>query len=387
MVNEPREGEFEIREIRGAETAPSGLEEFKRKKKKRSIFRLKNIFFALIFIVLMSGGYLFYKTGSAFDKMTGESNSLLKSIVRMIPLGDNFQILPVEDDGNSPIDEVRNDKIDRLNILLLGLRGVDDPNGGLLTDTMMIVSLKPKTNEIALISVPRDLYVTLPDSQTKGKINEAYAHGYKSGEWKGGLKSSKQEIEEVTGLPIHYVVSVDFNAFKEIIDTLGGVTVHLDKPFVESVPFEEGSISLPAGDNTLNGQKALLYSRARYSSSDFDRAKRQQQVLVAVKDKALSLGILSNPVKIVSILDSVGNHVRTDAELWEIKELAEMMRTINGGNAKHKVFDTTEEGLLKQSHSAAGAYILLPASGNYDEMHEACADIFGDTQKTEKSQD
>jgi LCP family protein required for cell wall assembly len=315
--------------------------------------------------------------------MTGESNSLLKSIVRMIPLGDNFQILPVENDGTSPIDEVRNDKLDRLNILLLGLRGVDDPNGGLLTDTMMVVSLKPKTNEVALISVPRDLYVSLPNSQTKGKINEAYAYGYKNGEWKGGLKASKQEIEEVTGLDIHYVVSVDFTAFKEIIDTMGGVTVHLDKPFSENVPFEEGTISLPAGDNTLSGQKALLYSRARYSSSDFDRAKRQQQVLVAVKDKALSLGILSNPVKIVSILDSLGNHVRTDAELWEIKELAEMFRNVDGTKAKRKVFDTSEEGLLNQSHSAAGAYILLPDGGNYDKMHEACRNIFGDAQPKE----
>lgn len=375
MANEENGGEFEIREIKGVEAKPSDLGEFKKKKKKHSLFRLRNIFFALLFVVLLAGGYLFYKTGSAFDQMTGENNSLLKSIVRMLPLGDNFNILPVEE-SDSPIDQVRNDKLDRLNILLLGLRGVDDPNGGLLTDTMMVISYKPKTNEVALISVPRDLYVTLPNSENKGKINEAYADGYKKDGWKGGLKYSKQEIETVTGLDIHYVMSVDFTAFKEIIDTLGGITIYLDKPFVESVPFEEGYISLPAGSNTLNGQKALLYSRARYSSSDFDRAKRQQQVLVAVKDKALNLGILSNPVKLVAILDSLGAHVRTDAELWEIKEMAEIFRSANTSDIKRKVFDTSEEGLLYQSHSSAGAYILLPDGGNYDQIHEACANIF-----------
>lgn len=383
-MNEESENEFSMREIKPQTDRRSELGEFKKKRKKKSIFRLKNIFFAFIFLAILAGGYLFYKTGNAFDKITGEQNSLLKSIVRMIPLGDNFQILPIDEGGTSPIDELRNNKIDRINILLLGLRGADDiKNGGLLTDTMMIVSLKPQTDEVAMTSIPRDLYVEMPGSDTKGKINEAYSYGMKSGDWKDGLKSSKQEIEDVTGLDIHYVVSVDFTAFKEIIDTMGGVTVHLDKPFSEAVPFEEGYISLPAGTSTLSGEKALLYSRARYSSSDFDRARRQQQVLVAVKEKALSLGILSNPIKLVSILDSVGNHVRTDAELWEIKELAELFRNANTSSIKSKVFDTSEAGLLYQTHNAAGSYILLPVGDDYDKIHEACKNIF-DQPKTEE---
>ncbi|MDD3006123.1 MAG: LCP family protein [Candidatus Pacebacteria bacterium] len=376
MVYIDDENKFEVREIREPEAKPSELGELKKKRKKRKIFRLRNIFLAVIIMALLGGGYFFYKTSNAFDQITGESNSLIKSIIRMIPLGDSFNILPNEGGVSSPIDEIRNDKLDRLNILLLGLRGVDDPNGGLLTDTMMVVSFKPKTNEVALISIPRDLYVSIPDTNTKGKINEVYAHGMNNGDWKDGLEYSKQEIEEVTGLDIHYVASVDFLAFKEIIDTLGGVTVYLDKPFVESVPFEEGYISLPAGKNTLDGQKALLYSRARYSSSDFDRARRQQQVLVAVKDKALNLGILSNPIKLVAILDSAGNHVRTDAELWEIKEMAELFRNANTGTIKHKVFDTSEEGLLNQTHNSVGQYILLPVGGNYDKIYEACRNIF-----------
>jgi len=384
MINTQGENEFNVREIKEVETKPSEMKEFKKKRKKRKIFRMRNIFLAVILAALLGGGYLFYKTSNTFDNITGENNSLIKSIMKMIPMGENFNILPTEEGTSSPIDEVRSGKLDRLNVLLLGLRGVDDPNGGLLTDTIMVASFKPKTNEVSLISVPRDLYVSIPGGNTKGKINEVYSHGLKNGNWQGGLAYSKQEIEEVTGLDIHYVVSVDFTAFKEIINTLGGVTIYLDKPFVESVPFAEGYISVPAGKNTLSGEKALLYSRARYSSSDFDRARRQQQILVAMKDQALNLGILSNPVKLVSIMDSLGNHVRTDAELWEIKELAEMGRSANTSDIKRKVFDTTEEGMLYQSHTAAGSYILLPVGGNYDKIREACKNIFDPVEQTQQ---
>ncbi len=368
-----------MRQLREAEVKSSGMNGSmggSKKKKKKSIFRLRNIFLAAVFLIVCGGGYLFYKTGSAFDQMTGESNSLIKSIIKMMPLGDSFDILPVEGEDASAIDKIRGGEMERLNVLLLGLRGEGDPNGGLLTDTMMVMSYKPKTGQVALISIPRDLYVKIPNSGNKGKINEAYAYGASNKGWKTGLSYSKEAIEEVTGLDIHYVASVDFTAFKEIIDTLGGITIYLDKPFTESVPFAEGYISLPAGKNTLGGQKALLYSRARYSSSDFDRAKRQQQVLVAVKEKSLSTGVLSNPVKLVSILDSLGNHVRTDAELWEIKEIAEMSRSADTSDIKHKVFDTSEKGLLYQSHTSAGAYILLPAGGDYEKIRNACANIF-----------
>jgi LCP family protein required for cell wall assembly len=379
---------FQMKELKTSATDRSfDLGSIQKKKKKPSFFRLRNILLAAFLVVLLGGGYFLYQTSSAFDKMTGQNNSLIKSLARMIPLGDNFfQILPVESGGSSPAEDFKNNKLDRLNVLLLGYRGVDDPNGGLLTDSMMIISLKKSTGEVALISTPRDLYVTLPHSQNKGKLNEAYAVGTKAGGWQSALSYSKEEIETVTGLDIHYAVSVDFTAFKEIVNTLGGVTIYLDQPFVERVPFAEGSISLPAGKNTLSGEKALLYSRARESSSDFDRVRRQQQILVGVKEKALSLGVISNPAKLMAIMGSLGNHVRTDAELWEMEELASMLGSINTGNIKHKVFSTAKGGFLYESHASNGAYILLPEGGNYDQIHAACQNIFEATSSAGEAQ-
>jgi LCP family protein required for cell wall assembly len=345
--------------------------------RKKSLLRLRYAFLVFALIFAFSGGYVLYKTNATFDQMTGQQNSLLKSIAKMIPFSGNFfQVLPVEGGNNSPVDQIKNKELERLNVLLLGLRGVGDPNGGLLTDTMMVMSIKVDTGEVALISIPRDLYIEIPNTDHKGKINESYANGMKSSDWKGGLEYSKIAVENVTGLDIHYTTSVDFEAFKEIIDTLGGITVYLDKPFSEKYQFEEGSIELPAGKNVIDGDTALLYARARFSSSDFDRARRQQQILVGVKEKALGLGILSNPVKVISVMNALGNHVRTNAELWEIKELAGFFGKVDTSNVKRKVFDTSAEGMLYQSHSATGQYILLPEGGNFDKIHETCSNIF-----------
>ena len=317
-----------------------------------------------------------YKTNSVFDQVTGEHGSVFKSLVKMLPFGSNFfQILPVEEE-DSTMESLKNSRLDRLNILLLGIRGVDDPNGGLLTDTIMVMSVKPKTGEIALISIPRDLYVGMPFDNQKSKINEAYEMGIKNGGWKKGLEYSKKTVSDVVGLKIHYAVSVDFEAFKEIINILGGITIVLDKPFSEKNQFEEGIIDLPAGKQVIDGDTALLFVRARFSSSDFDRAKRQQQVLLAIKEKSFSLGVLSSPMKVISILNSIGNHIRTDAELWEIQELAVLIKKVETFNVERMVLSTEKDGLLYASRDLNGSYILLPEGGNFDKIHEVCENIF-----------
>ena len=379
MVYYPPEKRFDLERIINQDIDPPHLEQKKKEKKKKlPLKKMAIVLGVFALMAIISGSYFIYKTGSTFDKITGEKNSVVKSIIMMLPLSDKFfKILPVEGDEGSVIDQLKNNKLDRLNFLLLGIRGVNDPNGGLLTDTIMVMSVKPQTGEVALISIPRDLYVEMPYSDHRSKINEAYVLGIKDGEhWKEGLEYSKKAVSDVTGLDIHYAASIDFKAFKEIIDTLGGITITLDKPFSETNQFAEGVIELPAGKQVIDGDTALLFVRARFSSSDFDRARRQQQVLLAVKEKAFSLGVVSNPVKIISILNSIGNHVRTDAELWEIQELAVMSKRIDTSNMKRKVFSTGKDGLLYSSWDNKGSYILLPEGDNFDKIQDVCRNIF-----------
>ena len=116
--------------------------------------------------------------------------------------------------------------------------------------------------------------------------------------------------------------------------------------------------------------------RARFSSNDFDRTLRQQQVLVAVKDKALSLGILANPFKVYELLGSLGRNVRTDVALGDIQELIGFAQGINDKKIIRKTFDTSPEGLLYQTRDEKNLYILLPQGDNFDKIREACRNIF-----------
>ena len=375
--------QFDIKEIADQDSYNDKSSQFKsfkvkHKKNRKKLFRKTAVIFCIFALfIIIPGGYMAYKANSNFDKMTGENYSLVKGFIKMLPFGGNFfQIFPTENEEESTIEKLKKNKLDRLNVLILGIRGVNDPNGGLLSDTIMVISLEVKTGKVALISIPRDLYVEMPHHNFKNKINEVYVHGIEDKDWKKGLEYSKEAVANVTGLDIHYATSVDFKAFKEIIDTFGGVTITLDKPFSERNQFAEGVIELPAGRQIIDGDTALLFVRARFSTSDFDRAKRQQQVLLAIKEKAFGLGILSNPAKIISILDSLGNNVKTDAELWEIKELVVLMQKVNTMNVKRKVFDTSGEGLLYASRDDKGSYILLPEGDDFRKIRSACRDIF-----------
>ena len=298
------------------------------------------------------------------------------------------------------------------------MRGENIPGGGLLADTIIVASINPKENKASMISIPRDLYVNNPGWGNKSKVNAVYAAGEENGK-KQGLEDMKKVAEEVTGLPIHYSASINFAGFKQIIDAIGGVDITLDKPFQEPVQFNEphvcdsrvftvptgkfeikknktgritaqyplctnpvkecgGSFSLPSGKQTLNGEKALCYVRSRATSSDFERAKRQQIIIQLVKDKMLSVGTLTDFSKLNALLNALGDNVRTDMELWEMQRFYEIYKNISNLQIYQRVLENSEEGLLYNPTDMPKevGYILLPIGGNYDRIHQTAKDIF-----------
>ena len=327
------------------------LEEERPSKIKRFFF----VFFVLVFLGGLIALFAF-KTGFTFSQITINNNG----------------------GGKLPIEQPIQDKDpDRVNILLLGIRGEDDPHGGLLADSLMLVSIKKSTGQVALISIPRDLYITIPGTALHEKINAVYAYGEKIKRGSGGILYCKVVVSEISGLYIDYAISVNFEAFKETIDAIGGIDIYLDKPFVEDKQFtNEIILNLPAGKNHLDGTTALYYVRSRYTTSDFDRMKRQQQVLLAVKERALSLGVLANPVKIYNLLGILGRNVRTDMGMPEIQEMIRLASTADTDNIITKVFDTSAEGLLYSARADNGAYILLPVGGSYEKIRAVCRNIF-----------
>jgi len=282
---------------------------------------------------------------------------------------------------------------DRINILLLGIRGMEDPGEGkLLSDAIVIISIQKSSGKVALISIPRDLYVEIWDLWQKAKINAAYSYN--------GLDCAKKTVSLATGLYIDYGVSVNFKAFKEVVDALGGVTVHLEKPFEESFQWtgegweeseywfkkkiEETGTStekeiwvfhVPAGENILDGKTALYYVRSRFSTNDFDRMRRQQEVLMSLKKKIFSLGVLANPVKVYNLLDIAGENIRTDMKLADIREFISLASKLDANNIRELFFDTTPEGLLYGTFINK-EYVLLPVGDDFGKIQEACRNVF-----------
>lgn len=268
---------------------------------------------------------------------------------------------------------------DRVNILLLGMGGAGH-DGPYLTDTNIILSIQPSTKQISMISVPRDLGVEI--SGGLRKINYANAFGEANSPGTGG-EYTRQIFEKTFNIKIPYYVRVDFKAFEDLINEVGGVTVDVARAFTDSQFPGAGhsyqTIIFEAGNQTMNGERALQYSRSRHGNngegSDFARARRQQQILTALKERLLSFGTYTNPIRVQNILQTLSEHITTNLDFGQLMYLANLGREANEG-IKMLVLDNGNAGFLKSYIAPSGAFILSPVTGNFDNINLAIKNIF-----------
>lgn len=273
---------------------------------------------------------------------------------------------------------------DRINILLLGIGG-EGHDGPYLSDTNIILSIKPSTKQIAMISVPRDLAAKINNYGYR-KINNANAFGEMEQSGNGG-EYARHIFEDTFNIDIPYYARVDFTAFKEIIDNVGGITVDVERSFTDySYPGPNDSyqtISFEAGQQELNGERALIFSRSRHGNngegSDFARAKRQQIMLSALKKKMLSSSTYLNPLTLQKIISSLSRHIVTNLDLSQIAFLANLGKDIDSDNIRHLVLDDSPTGFLKPITGENGAYLLAPKSGTFNDISIAINTIFDTT--------
>lgn len=233
----------------------------------------------------------------------------------------------------------------RVNILLMGIGGVGH-DGSDLTDTIIIASIDPVNNQATLLSVPRDLWVKMPNNfiSSYQKINAAYESGkFKylgkedntNGNQKAiqaGFAAADSTIESVVGVPIQYNMMVNFQAFQQAVDTVGGVTINAPEQLYDPTMAWQNNhspILAQAGSNNFNGARALNYVRSRETTSDFARGQRQRAMMVVLKDKVLTAGTLSNPLKLSSLLSVFGSNVQTDISLSDMSRLVSIMKNIS----------------------------------------------------------
>jgi LCP family protein required for cell wall assembly len=269
---------------------------------------------------------------------------------------------------------------DRINILLLGVGGPGH-DGPFLSDTNIIVSIKPSTNEVALISIPRDLGAKVDDHGWR-KINSADAFGEAENPGNGG-DYARQIFEQTFKISIPYYIRVDFNAFSELINEVGGITVVVPKSFTDTsfpidATFGYTTVHFDAGHQTMTGEQALTYARSRHGDngegSDFARARRQQIVLEALKSRLLTLGTYNNPTILQSMYNSLSAHIATNLNLGELAYLATIAKNIN--TTKNLVFDSSPTGYLVNTTGDNGAFILWPKTGNFDTINTAIQTVF-----------
>ena len=359
---------------RPAKVKNSSFNLFKRDKKpKRSLGkRIARTTGAVFMILLLSlGSILGYATlkGRQIFRGNGEGAAALQKNITPASLNG-------EGDG-------------RVNILMLG-KGGPGHEAPDLTDTILLASIDPIQNEAALLSIPRDLYVEGPNGY-ESRINEIYSNAkqkkliqvgdsdadIQSAE-DAGLKAVKQTVSEILGIPVHYYIMVNFDAFKESIDTVGGITIDIKEPLYDaSMAWLNGGSSLLAdkGLQTFNGNRALIYARSRKGSQggrhdDFGRTERQREVILALQQKVLTVGTFSNPLKVVELLSTLGNNVRTDLNgREELQRLYEIAQNIPGDKFV-SVGLADPPNVLVATDNIGGLSVVVPTEGlfQYDNI-------------------
>ncbi|MGH2520274.1 MAG: LCP family protein, partial [Chloroflexota bacterium] len=282
-----------------------------------------------------------------------------------------------------------------VNILLLGYGGAghDGPN---LTDSMMVLRFDPHTKQAAMVSVPRDIWVRIPYSATGGafsKLNTAYAIGLNDQGYpgkqaqftgrQGGGNLAASVVGSLLGLSIHNWVAVDFHAFKSVVDALGGVDVNVQTAFTDTqYPRNDNAaidpswmtIHFDAGPQHMTGERALEFARSRHSAqdgTDFGRSRRQQLLMLAIKNRAESPAGMT---KLFSLMDALSGDFSTNMTIGQISSFVQDVRGIDPSVVDRVSIDDTN--YLVDGVSADGQSILLPRGRSWAEVQAAIAGIF-----------
>ncbi len=266
----------------------------------------------------------------------------------------------------------------RFTVLVMGLdRRPGETGLAYRTDTMMLVSLDPATNSLGVLSIPRDLYVSVPGYGELQRVNtpmvlgELQRRGF-------GPELAMQTVQYNLGMRVHDYVAVDFNGFIQFIDTIGGITVEttytINDPQYPSMNYGYDPFYLPPGVHELDGATALKFARTRHGSSDFRRAQRQQQVLYAVRDRLLEPGALANLiVNAPSLWVDFQENVSTGLTLDQIIQLTLYLKDIPEENISTGVI--SEQYVFNYS-TPSGAAVLVP---DRNRIGPLMVDVLGET--------
>jgi LCP family protein required for cell wall assembly len=223
---------------------------------------------------------------------------------------------------------------DRVNILLIGVGGDKHPGGGHdLADAILLVSLKPSTRQVALVSVPRDLYLRI-GRYGKHRLNTAHSIGEQSGYPGGGAGLTTDVVSDVFQQPVHAFIRVDFAAFEKVIDDIGGVDINVQRGFYDFLFHDR----FEAGPQHMDGKRALRYARYRYidgpEGDNYARELRQQQVIDAIQEKLRSRGA-GDILALVKTAKTLSRYTDTNLTTAQMVWLYRDFHGVSDANVRH----------------------------------------------------
>ena len=338
---------------------------------------------AVVVVVALVGGLFGYRV---LDGLAHLFHTNVVSVVGSLVRGAN---------GSSiESNQVANEQ--RINIALYGYGGAGH-DGAYLSDSIMVISIQPHATgppQVAEISIPRDWDVPMYNAAGKkvdqGKINQAYSDGVLDGD--GGVPAGQEDsggamadaaLSHLLGIPIEYFVGLDFTAFDQGVDAVGGIDIDVPVSFVDpqypscdadTCPYE--TISFKAGEQHMDGATALEYARSRHGDNgqgtDFARSQRQQQILTAIKAKVLSIGGIGD---LPSLLDALGGNVDTNMSLDDVEAIYNLVKGVNSAAILHIGLDATNF-LYECNVPTCSADFLYAYDGSYATVDHFIQNVF-----------
>jgi LCP family protein required for cell wall assembly len=338
---------------------------------------------AAVVVVALVGGVFGYRI---LDGLAHVFHTNVASVVGSLVRGESGSTI----ENN----QVANEQ--RINIALYGYGGAGH-DGAYLSDSIMVISIQPDATgpaQVAEISIPRDWDVPMYNAAGKkvdqGKINQAYSDGVLDGD--GGVPAGQEDaggamadaaLSHLLGIPIDYFVGLDFTAFDQGVDAVGGIDIDVPVSFVDpqypscdadTCPYE--TIRFKAGEQHMDGAIALEYARSRHGDNgqgtDFARSQRQQQILTAIKQKVLSIGGIGD---LPSLLDALGGNVDTNMSLDDVEAIYNLVKGVNSAAILHIGLDATNF-LYECNVPTCSADFLDAHDGSYATVDHFIQNVF-----------
>lgn len=276
---------------------------------------------------------------------------------------------------------------ERVNVLLIGVdRREEESADYVRADTMMLVSIDPRSKTIGLLSLPRDLWVTIPVAEKKNvedRINTVFVYAKTYDTPGGGPALAKRTVERLINAKVHYAAWVDFHGFVRVVDSLGGLLVDVRAPLKDNqFPTEDyrtQRIYFAPGLQRMDGERALMYARSRHQDSDLARAARQQDLLLAARQRVLQLDLIP---KLPRLISEFRETVQTDMAPVEILGLARLAKEIDARNITARtvpatpavrggadVLEIDKRALAKVTREVLGETVALPEPASIEVLN------------------